>query len=179
MLKKILIGLAGLIIVFVIVVATRPAEYSVTRSAALAAPPEVVFAQVNELRKWEAWNPWGKLDPNMKLTYEGPAAGVGASYSWVGNNQVGEGRLTITESRASGGVQFKLEFFKPMAGVSTTEFTFKPVGDHTEVTWSMTGRNNFVAKAMCLFMNMDKMIGGQFEQGLMELKTISERIAKQ
>jgi hypothetical protein len=178
MFKKILIAVVLIIIVFVIVVATRPAEYRVARSAAIAAPAEVVFANVNELKKWEAWNPWGKLDPAMKLTYEGPASGVGAAYAWAGNNQVGEGRMTITESRPNELVQFKLEFFKPMAGVSTSEFTFKPEGGQTAVTWSMSGKNNFIAKAMCLFMNMDKMVGGQFEKGLADLKTIAEGAAK-
>jgi len=174
MLKKILIGLAIVIVIFLIVVAMQPANYSVTRSLTIAATPEVVFPHVNELQKWAPWNPWEKLDPNMKLTYEGPEAGVGASYSWVGNSEVGEGKMTITGSKPNESLQLKLEFFKPMAGVSDTEFTFKPQGDQTEVTWSMSGQNNFIAKAMCLFMNMDKMIGGQFEKGLAELKVVAE-----
>lgn len=178
MLKKILIGLAVIIIVFLVVVAMQPADYRVTRSATIAAPAEVVFAQVNELKKWEAWNPWGKIDPAMKLTYEGPAAGSGAIYSWAGNRQVGEGRMTITESRPNELIRFNLEFFKPMAGTSTSEFTFKPEGDQTVVTWSMAGKNNFIAKAFCLFMNMDKMIGGQFENGLANLKSVAEAAAK-
>lgn len=178
MFKKIFTGLVAAIVAFAVIVATRPADYTVARSTTIAAPQEVVFDQVNELKKWEAWNPWGKLDPNMKLTYEGPASGVGASYSWAGNSQVGEGRLTITESRPNELIRFKLEFFKPMAGVSTTEFSFKPQLDNTEVTWTMTGKNNFIGKAMCLFMSMDKMIGGQFESGLADLKTVSETAAK-
>jgi hypothetical protein len=178
MLAKILIVLALMILAFVIVVATRPAEYRVTRSAVIAAPADVVFAQVNELKKWEAWNPWGKIDPNMKLTYEGPPSGVGAAYAWAGNNQVGAGRMIITESRPHELVRFNLEFFKPMAGTSAAEFTFRQRGDQTAVTWSMSGRNNFVAKAVCLFMNMDQMVGGQFEKGLADLKSIAEAAAK-
>jgi Polyketide cyclase / dehydrase and lipid transport len=178
MFKKILIAFAVVIVVFLIVVATRPSEYHVARSVAIAAPPEVVFAQVNELKKWEAWNPWGKIDPAMKLTYEGPASGVGAAYAWVGNSEVGEGRMTLTESRPNEAVQFRLEFYKPMAGVSTAEFTFKPEGNMTTVTWSMTGKNNFIAKAFCLFVSMEKMIGGQFEKGLADLKSVSETAAK-
>jgi len=174
MLLNILIGLAVVIVVFVIVVATRPADFRVARTLAFAAPPDAVFPHVNELQQWEAWNPWGKVDPNMKLTYAGPASGVGASYAWVGNNEVGEGRSTITEVRANELVQLKLEFFKPMAGVCVAEFTFKPQGSQTEVTWAMTGKHNFIARAMCLFMNMDKMIGGQFEKGLADLKAIVE-----
>ena len=144
----------------------------------MASPPESIFPHVNELKQWEAWNPWGKIDPNMKLTYDGPAAGVGASYAWAGNHAVGEGRATITETRTNELVQLKLEFLKPMAGVSTAEFTFKPQGNQTEVTWTMTGKNNFIAKAFCLFMNMDQMIGGQFEKGLAELKTLAETSAR-
>ncbi len=179
MLKKILIGLAVVVVLFVIVVALQPSSFRVTRSATIAVPPDAVFPHVNELKKWAAWNPWEKLDPNMKLTYEGPESGVGASYSWIGNKDVGEGRMTITESKPNESVQFKLEFFKPMAGTSDAEFTFKPQGSQTEVTWSMNGRNNFIAKAFCLFMNMDKMIGGQFEKGLADLKAIAEKPSKE
>ena len=174
MLKKILIVMAVIIVVFLIVVAMQPSQYQVTRSATVSATPAAVFPHVNELKKWEAWNPWGKIDPAMKLTYEGPPAGKGAAYAWVGNREVGEGRMTITDSRPNELVQFKLEFFKPMAGTSDAEFAFKPEGNQTTVTWSMRGKNNFIAKAMCLFMNMDQMIGGQFEKGLASMKTVVE-----
>jgi hypothetical protein len=146
----------------------------VTRSVTIAASPEAVFPHVNELKKWAAWNPWEKIDPNMKLTCEGPEAGVGASYSWVGNNEVGEGKMSITDSRPNESVKFKLEFFKPMAGTSEAEFTFRRQGDQTEAIWAMTGKNNFIGKAFCLFMNMDKMIGGQFEKGLADMKAVVE-----
>jgi hypothetical protein len=175
MLKKILIGLAVVVIVFLIVIALQPSEYRVTRSVTIAASPEAVFPHVNELKKWAAWNPWEKIDPNMKLAYEGPEAGVGASYSWVGNNEVGEGKMSITDSRPNESVKFKLEFFKPMAGTSDAEFTFKRQGDQTEVIWAMSGKNNFIGKAFCLFMNMDKMIGGQFEKGLAQMKSVVEQ----
>src|SRR6185436_6755434 len=154
--KKILIVIAVLVVVFVIVVAMQPSEFNVARTTTMSAPPAAAFAQVNELKNWEAWSPWTKIDPAMKQTYDGPAAGKGAIYSWVGNKEVGEGRMTITESRPNELVRFHLEFFKPMEGVCTAEFTFKPEGNHTAVTWSMAGKNNFIAKAMCLFMNMDK-----------------------
>jgi hypothetical protein len=152
----------------------QPSGYRVMRSLAINAPPAAVFPHVNELKKWETWNPWGKIDPNMKLTYDGPPSGVGASYSWVGNNEVGEGKATIVESRPGEFIRFKLEFFKPMAGVSDTVFTFRPQGTQTEVTWDMSGRNNFIGKAFCMFMNMDKMVGGQFEKGLADMKSIVE-----
>ena len=174
MLIKILVVVAVLVVVFAIVVATRPAEFRVARSANILAPPAAVFPHVNELKKWEAWNPWGKIDPAMKESYEGPVAGVGAVYSWAGNKKVGEGRMTIIGSRPSELVQLKLEFFKPMAGICIAEFTFKPLDNQTAVTWTMTGTNNFIAKAMCLFMNMDKMVGGQFESGLAQMKSVVE-----
>lgn len=178
MLKKILIALGLLVIAFLIIVALQPSEFRVTRSATMAAPPAAVFAQVNDLQKWQAWSPWAKLDPAAKNTFEGPAAGKGAAYRWAGNDQVGEGKMTITESRADELVRFHLEFFKPMAGTSDAEFTFKPEGQQTTVTWTMTGKNNFIGKAMCLFMDMDKMIGGSFEQGLAAIKSIVETAPK-
>ena len=133
---------------------------------------------MNDFHNWEAWNPWGKTDPAMKQTYEGAPAGPGAIYTWVGNKEVGEGRMTITESRPSDLIRIKLEFFKPFAATNIAEFTFKPEGNQTVVTWNMTGQNNFKAKAIHLFMNMDKMIGGQFDKGLAEMKSIVETAPK-
>jgi hypothetical protein len=179
MLKKILIVLGVILVVFVVIVTLQPAEFHVARTATITAPAAVVFAQVNELKKWDAWSPWVKIDPAMKQTYEGPASGKGAISRWAGNNQVGEGSMTITESRPNELIRFNLEFIKPMAGTSTSEFSFKPEGNQTTVTWSMSGRNNFIAKAMCLFMNMDKMVGGQFEKGLAQMKSITEAAPRQ
>ena len=179
MLKKILIALAVIVIVFVVIVAMQQAEFRVARSAAISAPPPAVFAQVNDFHKWEAWNPWGKIDPAMKQSYEGAPAGTGAIYTWIGNQEVGEGRMTITESRPSDLIRIKLEFMKPFQATNTAEFTFKPEGDLTAVTWSMSGENNFMAKALHLFMNMDKMVGGQFEKGLAQMKSFAEAATKQ
>ncbi|MBI2924099.1 MAG: SRPBCC family protein [Verrucomicrobia bacterium] len=178
MVKKILIALAAIIVVFVVIVALQPSDFRVTRSATMSAKPAAVFDQVNDLHKWEAWSPWAKLDPAAKNTFEGPAAGTGAIFRWAGNNQVGEGSMTITESRPNELVRFRLDFLKPMAGSSDAEFTFKPEGNQTTVTWTMTGENNFIAKAICLFMSMDKMVGGQFETGLASIKSIVEAPAK-
>ncbi len=172
--RKILIGAIAIIVVFFIVVAMQPAEFRVSRSATIAAPAPAVFAQVNDLRKWEAWSPWEKRDPQMKQTYDGPPAGVGAVTAWAGNHEVGEGRMTITESNPSERIKIKLEFFKPFAATNTAEFTFRPEGDRTLVTWSMSGRNNFLAKAAHLFMDIDKMVGGDFEQGLANMKAVAE-----
>ena len=174
MLTKVLIALAVIVIVFVVVVAMRPSEYRVARTITISAPAPVVFAQVNDFHKWNAWNPWAKMDPAMKQTYEGAPAGTGAVYTWTGNRQVGEGRMTLTESRPNELVRITLEFLKPFAGTSTAEFTFKPEGTRTAVTWSMTGKVNFMAKVIHLFINMDRMLGEKFETGLAQLKSITE-----
>lgn len=178
MLKKILIAAVALIAVLVIVIATRPGDFRVTRSAKVSAPPAAVFPHVNDLAKWNAWSPWVKIDPQMKVTQEGPASGTGAISRWAGNSNVGEGSMTIVESRPNELVRFRLDFLKPMAGTCDAEFTFAPQGNDTLVTWSMTGKNNFIAKAISLFMDCDKMVGGQFEQGLAEMKSVVERGAK-
>ena len=177
-LKIILTAIPTIIVVFLIIVAVQPSNYRVARSVVIAAPRDTVFPHMNELKKWEAWNPWGKADPNMKLTYGSPASGVGANYSWAGNNEVGEGRATITESRPGESVKYKMEFFKPMSGSSEMEFTFKPQGNQTEVTVTVTGEKNFMAKAFCLFMSMDNMIGGKFEKAFANLKAVAESPAK-
>ena len=174
MLIPILITLAAIIVVFILIVATRPAEFQVTRSATMAAPAAAVFAQVNDFHNWQAWSPWAKIDPQIKQTYEGPAAGVGAKYHWVGNKKVGEGRMTITENKPGERIAIKLEFLKPFATTNTAEFTFKGDGGQTVVTWTMLGKNSFIAKAFCMFMNMDKMVGGDFEKGLAAMKAVVE-----
>ncbi|HWP77556.1 MAG TPA: SRPBCC family protein [Methylomirabilota bacterium] len=174
MLWKILIALVVIVVGLVTVIALQPARYRVSRSTTIAAPAPVVFGQVNDFHRWTAWSPWEKIDPAMKRTYEGPPAGVGASYTWVGSGEVGEGRMTIVESRPSDLIQVKLEFVKPFAGTSVAEFSFKPEGDRTLVTWSMTGDKNFIAKAIHLVMSMDRMIGDQFDKGLAAMKTVAE-----
>ena len=174
MMLKILIGLAAIVVVLVVVIAMRPAEFRVERTATISAPAPVVFAQVNDFRQWEAWSPYAKRDPAMKKSFEGAPAGVGAIYTWSGNNEVGEGRTTIIESRPNELVRIKLEFVRPFAATSTAEFTFRPEGERTAVTWSLDGRNGFPAKAMGLVMNMDRMIGDDFEKGLAQMKAIAE-----
>jgi hypothetical protein len=177
MLVKILIALAAIVVVFVVVVAVQPSEFRVVRTAKMSAPPAAVFAQVNDLHKWEAWSPWAKRDPAMKQTYEGAPAGTGAMTAWAGN-KVGEGRMTIIESRPNELIRIKLEFLKPFAATNTAEFTFKPEGNQTAVTWSMAGTNNLMAKAFHLFMNMDKLVGGDFEKGLVQMKSVAEAVPK-
>ena len=168
------IAVAAVIVLFLIIVAMQPSEFRVTRTANISAPPAAIFAQVNDFHKWEAWNPWGKIDPAMKKTYEGAPAGTGASYTWVGNGQVGEGRMTITDSHSSDLIRIRLEFKKPFAATNTAEFTFQPEGSQTVVTWSMSGNKVFLVKAMGMFVSMDKMVGSQFEKGLADMKAVVE-----
>jgi len=179
MIKKAILGILALILVvvviFCVVVAMQPEDFKITRVASMNASPDKVFEQVNDFHKWDAWSPWAKLDPAMKTTYSGAASGTGSSYSWVGNDKVGEGRMTIADSHPSEHIKIDLEFIKPFAAKNVTDFAFKPDGDKTTVTWTMTGKNNFMAKAFNLVMNMDKLVGGDFEKGLGQLKTVVEK----
>ncbi len=178
MLKKILIALAAVIAVLVVVIALQPSEYRVERSATVAAPAAVIFAQVNDFQKWVAWSPWEKVDPAMTRTYGPSTAGTGATYAWAGNKNVGEGRMTMTESRPNDLIRIQLEFLEPFESTATAEFAFVPEGDRTRVSWSMSGGNNFMAKAIHLVADMDAMVGGEFEKGLADLKALSESAAK-
>jgi hypothetical protein len=174
----ILLGVAVAILALVVLIALRPANFRVVRSASITAAPADVFAQVNDLHRWAAWSPWDKIDPALVKTYEGAPSGTGAVYGWKGNRQVGEGRMTIIESRPSEFIRIKLEFFRPFAGVNDVQFTFVPDGRQTVVTWAMDGKLNFVTKAFSLFMSMDRMIGGMYEQGLAQLKSLVEATPK-
>ena len=172
--SNVLIGIAAVIVVLGVVVATRPATFHVERSITIAAPAESAFAQVNDFHAWGSWSPWEKKDPQMKRTFDGAPAGAGATYAWAGNNEVGEGRMTIERSVEPSLVAIKLEFLKPFAATNAATFTFTPGPAGTKVTWAMDGRNNFVAKAVHLVMDMNKMVGGDFERGLAALKTVAE-----
>jgi hypothetical protein len=170
----ILLILIAIVALFLIAAALQPAAYRVVRSATISAPPQTVFAQVNDFHMWEHWSPWAKIDPSIVNTYEGPPAGTGAGYHWLGNKQVGEGRMTITDSRPSDLIRIRLEFIRPFAATNSVEFTFKPEGNGTLVTWDMLGQRNFVLKAFGVFMNIDRMLGPQFEKGLANLKARAE-----
>ncbi len=174
MLDIILILIAGAVIIFLIFAAMQPSDFRVTRTGTISAPASAIFAQVNDLQKWDAWSPWAKLDPEAKNSFEGPTSGTGAIMRWSGNNKVGQGSMTIIESRPDEFIRFKLEFLKPFAATNTAEFTFNSENDQTTVTWSMYGKNNFMSKAIGLVMSCDKMVGGQFEKGLASLKSVVE-----
>jgi hypothetical protein len=171
----VLVVLAALVLAFA---SFQPNEFRVERSMTISAPAPVVFALVNDFHNWVNWSPWEKIDPAMTRTYEGSASGVGAIYRWAGNNKVGEGNMTIVESHPSDLIRMRLQFLKPFAATNASEFTFKPEGNQTTVTWSMSGKNVLLAKIFHLFMNMDKMIGGSFEQGLAQMKSVAETASK-
>jgi uncharacterized protein YndB with AHSA1/START domain len=173
MIIYILIALAIIVAGLIVVVAKQPADFRITRSATIPAPPLVVFDEVNDFHRWAAWSPWARMDPTAKNTFEGTPAGVGSTFSWVGNAKVGEGKMTLLESRPSQLIRIRLDFLKPMKATNIAEFTFNPAGGGTLVTWTMTGTNNFMGKAFGLLVNCDKMIGGQFEEGLRNLSEVT------
>ena len=170
----IFLALAFIAILFIVVIAGQPGEFKLSRSAKIAAPPEKVFPHVNDFHNWEAWSPWAKMDPACKNTFAGASSGTGAIFSWVGNNKVGEGRMTILESRPSDFIRIQIEFFKPFKATNTAEFGFQPEGGQTVVTWSMSGKNNFMGKIFGLFVNCEKMVGRDFEKGLAAMKSVVE-----
>lgn len=178
MLKKVLLVVVLVVVAFLGFVATRPAEFKVERSASISAPVDVTLAQINDFHLWNAWSPWDNLDPAMTRTFSGAPSGVGAVYEWKGNDKVGEGRMTITEASATS-TTIKLEFIKPWTATNTTKFTAEGTeGMGTHLTWTMAGTNDFMGKLFSTFVNMDKMVGADFEKGLGQLKTAAEAAAK-
>ena len=171
-----IIGLLAVVAVagLLVYAATRPDSFRIERSATIQAPPERIFPHVNDYRAWTAWSPWEKIDPALKRSYSGPPSGKGAAYAWEGNRNVGSGSMEITESVAPSRIAMRLDFLKPFEAHNTTEFTFVPQGGTTTVHWAMHGPSPYVSKLMGIFMNMDRMVGGQFEQGLANLKAIAE-----
>lgn len=179
MAKKILIVLVVLVVAFLGFVMTRPNNFHVERSATIAAPPAVVFPYVNNHKNFILWSPWEKLDPNQKATFTGPEDGVGATYHWAGNDDVGEGEMKITESKPNELVKADLHFIKPFESTSVISYKLVPEGDATKVTWAMDGDNDFMGKMFSVFMDMDKMLGKDFDEGLAKLKTVAEAKAKE
>lgn len=177
MLKRVVIILGLLVVGLLAVIAMRPDTFHVERSTTFAGPPAAAFGLVNDFHQWPQWSPWEKLDPGMQKTFEGPPAGTGAIYYWNGNDKVGEGRMTITGSQPSSRIDIKLEFLKPWQATNATLFTFTPQGAETRVVWAMDGRHNFISKAVCMFMDMDRTVGKDFEAGLAQLKSAAEAAA--
>jgi hypothetical protein len=176
--KKIVLAVVAAIALLVVAVlgyvALQPADFRVSRSVKMAAPAEEIFAQVDDFHKWDAWSPWVELDPHAKYSFEGPISGPGAIFRWDGNENVGTGSMTITETRPPELIRIQLAFVKPFEDVCDTEMTFQPDGGQTNVTWTMSGKNNFVGRLVCLFMDMDTMVGDKYDAGLAKLKAIVE-----
>ena len=175
MAKKIGVAVAVLVFGLVVVISIRPATYRVERSISAAAAPPLVFALVEDFNRFQEWSPWAGLDPAMKKEIKG--RGKGATYDWSGNDDVGEGRMTITASTLDTRIEQKLEFFRPWESTARTGFNLVPDGDGTKVTWWMEGRNNFMGKAMSLVMDMSATIGADYEKGLAKLKPLAEKDA--
>ena len=175
--KRILLGLLAAIVLFLGYAATRPDTFHVERSASIAAPPAAGWPHRVDFHRWQAWSPGEKLDPAMKRELGGPEGAVGATYAWEGNSDVGAGKMTLTDAEPHSKVAIRLEFIKPFASTSVATFRLAPEGAGTRVTWSMDGDQNVLAKVRCIFLDMDKMVGGDFEKGLASLKQVSEAAA--
>jgi uncharacterized protein YndB with AHSA1/START domain len=171
--SAILLALA--IIAVVLFAATKPSTFSVRRRATVNAPAEKIFAVLSDFHQWRGWSPWENRDPELKRSYEGSDRGKGAVYAWDGNKNVGAGRMEILEATTPSKILIKLDFFKPFETHNTAEFTMLPQDNATDVNWAMQGPAPFMHKVMQVFMNMDKMIGRDFETGLANLKTLLEK----
>jgi len=174
MLKIIVIAIVVLLSALLAYAATKPGIFRVQRATSIKAPPERIFALINDFHRWGSWSPWEKLDPAMKRTHSGAASGKGAVYEWEGNGKVGAGRMEITDTSPSK-VIIKLDFIRPFEGHNIAEFSLDAAGDSTGVTWAMHGPNRYLSKLMSVFLNMDRMIGKDFETGLANLKTNAEQ----
>lgn len=172
MIKKFLLLLVIVLAGLCAYAASLPDDYAIDRTLTIKAAPEKIFAQLNDFHAWEAWSPWIKLDPNAKTTFEGPKSGTGAKMRWDGNNQIGTGSMTISESHPSHHIAYQLVFEKPMPGEALSEFTLVPQKEGTRVTWSMSGKRDFLGKLIGVLVNCDKMIGDKYEEGLANLKTV-------
>ncbi len=178
MLMTVLIVVAVLIAALLAIAATRPGTFRMQRSVSIKAPPARIFALLDDFHCWTQWSPWENIDPGLKRTYDGPPSGVGTLYAWEGNNKVGKGSMEITASTPTQRVVIKLDFIKPMEGHNITEFTLVPQGETTDVTWAMHGPVPYIARIVQIFVSMDRMVGGQFETGLANLKRAAEAPAK-
>jgi hypothetical protein len=176
--KKTLTIIGGAIAVLVAAVliyaATKPDVFRVQRAASIKAPPEKIAVVLSDFHAWQGWSPWEKMDPAMKRSYSGAEKGKGAAYAWEGNGKVGQGRMEITDAAPSR-VALNLDFIKPFEAHNKVVFTLTPKGDATEVNWAMQGPVPYPAKIVHVFMDMDSMVGGQFEAGLANLKTLAEK----
>ncbi|CEJ11995.1 Polyketide cyclase / dehydrase and lipid transport [bacterium YEK0313] len=170
----ILLILALLVAAVLAYAATRPADFRIARSTTIAAPPETIYRLIEDFSRWVAWSPYEGRDPDMKRSRSGAPTGVGAVYAWQGDRRVGQGRMEIVEAEPPTRLVIQLDFIKPFEARNTAEFTLEPAGNGTKVTWAMTGKSPFMMRLMGLFMNMDRMIGKDFEAGLASMKSAAE-----
>lgn len=175
MIRTIAIVVVGCVGLVLLIAAFRPDTFRVERSVAIKAAPEKIFPHLTDFQAWSAWSPWEKKDPDLKRTFSEPPRGPGAHYHWVGNREVGEGRMEITEAAAPSNVRIRLEFVKPFEAHNMVDFTLKPQGETTLVRWTMQGHQPFIAKLFGLFVSMDRMVGKEFEAGLAALKAVAEK----
>ena len=175
MLKIISLAVVAVVGGFLIYAATRPDSFRVERTATINAPPERIFPLVNDFQRWGAWSPFEKKDPGMKRTMSGVSSGEGAVYEWDGNKEIGQGRMEIVESVPPSRITLTLDFTRPFKAHNIVDFTLDPRGNSTQVTWAIHGPSPFISKVMGIVLNMDKMIGKDFEAGLAALKTVSEQ----
>jgi hypothetical protein len=170
--------LAIAIAMVLILAAAKPDTFSVERKIGIKAPPEKIFPLINDFSRWATWSPYENRDPAMKRSYSGAESGKGAVYAWEGNRNVGSGRMEILDSALPSKIVIKLDFFKPFEGHNTAEFTMLSQGDAanpaTNLAWVMRGPAPFMSKMMQVFINLDHMIGKDFEIGLANLKKLSE-----
>src|SRR3977135_580199 len=167
--------LAIAIAIVLILALTKPDTFRVQRATSIKAPSDKIFPLINDFHQWVTWSPYEKKDPELKRTYSGAESGKGAVYAWDGNNNVGSGRMEILETSAPPKIRIKRDFFKPFEGHNTAEFTMLPQGDATSVTWLMQGPARFMTRVMQVFINLDNMIGKDFEVGLANLKKLTEK----
>ncbi len=175
--KKVLLVLLIAVVAFLAYAATRPDTYRVERSATISAPAELIYPRIVDFQAFQSWSPWEELDPAMNRQLAGTPGELGATYDWAGNKDVGKGRMTLIEAKPSSTAGIRLDFLEPMASTSTIRFDLAPAGDATRVNWTMDGEHTFISKVMCIFMDMDAMVGKDFEKGLASLKAESEAAA--
>ena len=175
MLKTIAVVVVVLLAAVLVFAATKPDTFRVQRVTSIKAPPEKIFPYINDLRSFGTWSPYEKKDPAMQRTFSGPASGKGAVYEWDGDKNVGKGRMEIADTAPPSKVAIKLDFVRPFEAHNIVEFTLAPKGDSTDVTWAMQGPVPYVAKIMHVFVDMDSMVGKDFEAGLANLKTVAEK----
>lgn len=175
MLKKVILTVVVVVVLFLTYIAAQSPDFSVSRQVVIKASPEKLFPYLNNSKRTNEWMPWKDSDPNVEMKYSGPDEGVGSTASWDSSGQMGTGRAEVVESKINESVKTKLIYTKPFAMSQLAEMNLIPQSDGTVVRWSVSGQNNFIGRVFCFFMNMDKMVGGEFEKGLNKLKTLVEK----